>query len=585
MSSHIDRRNCPRNVPQEQLLSILQAKGLACDIETCAKDILYMFVDVKDCSDGGLLLQIPFQLATGTVFNLSMADRTAGSWDTRTARIVWTSKHPDGHYSSGVEFLDEGVDPALAGQWETDPLKPSPGDLFFLINASFFQAISEQGLCLLLNALRKTVLKPGERIITQGESGECLYLIQAGTCMVFVEKDGRSHVVVRLGAGDVVGEMAVLTGEPRTASVDAETDMVLWKLDLKDFESLTGSHPELRLFLTEIMSNRFDSSVFVGDRTIGKYVLSNKIGTGGWGIVYRGLHKILKLPVAIKMMKHDMAMEKSFLDTFRQEAEIIARMSHPNIVSVYDIEEIYKTIFIIMEYLEGKSLKEHMKKIGPLPVKRCAEILEQVCDGLSCAHGHDIIHRDIKPANIFLLDNDRVKLLDFGLACAPGTEDLNLRGTVHYAPPEQIDGWPVDSRSDIYSMGVMAYEMVTGTKPYPGKNLAEVMELHCSRDLPDPAELVPGLPKAFRDFVMTCGRCAPEDRFQSVTEARAMLASIPARRRKTPATRKRTERTVTSLVLIHPPEKQQALKLLLEDFGRKASELGISLSVSEFKDI
>lgn len=372
MSAPIDRRECQRNIPQEQLLSILQAKGLACDIETCAKDILYMFVDVKDCSDGGLMLQIPFQLATGTIFNLSVADRSARSWDTRTARIVWTCKHPDGHYNSGVEFLDKGVDPALAGQWETDPLKPSPADLLFLITASFFQAISEKGLCLLLNALRKTVVKRGERIITQGESGECLYLIQAGTCIVFVEKEGRSHVVVRLGAGDVLGEMAVLTGEPRTASVDAETDMVLWKLDLRDFESLTESHPELRLFLTEIMSNRFDSSLFVGDRTIGKYVLNSKIGTGGWGIVYRGLHKILKLPVAIKMMKHDMAMEKSFLDTFRQEAEIIARMSHPNIVSVYDIEEIYKTIFIIMEYLEGKSLKEHMKKIGPLPAKRCA---------------------------------------------------------------------------------------------------------------------------------------------------------------------------------------------------------------------
>jgi len=333
------------------------------------------------------------------------------------------------------------------------------------------------------------------------------------------------------------------------------------------------------------MSKRFDSSLFIGDRTIGKYVLSNRIGTGAWGIVYRGQHKVLKLPVAIKMMKHDMAMEPSFLNTFRQEAEIIARMSHPNIVSVYDIEEIYKTIFIIMEYLEGKSLKEHMSKVGPLPAKRCTEILLQVCDGLSCAHSLDIIHRDIKPANIFLLENDQVKLLDFGLACAPGTEDMNIRGTVHYAPPEQIDGWPVDSRSDIYSMGVMAYEMVTGTKPYPSKNLAEVMELHCSQDLPDPAELVPGLPQAFRDFVMTCGRCAPEDRFQNVIEAKAMLASISERRLKAPAASKKTERTVTSLLLIHPSDKQQALKLLLEDFGNRATELGINLHVSEFKDI
>jgi serine/threonine protein kinase len=584
MSMNNDRRNCPRSIPGEPILSILQAKGLACNIETCAPDILYMFVDVKNSSNGGSLIQLPFQLAAGTVFNLSVADKDVGTWTTRQARIVWTKLHDDGHFNSGVEFLDSECAPSVL--WETDSMRPSPADLSFLMGASFFQAISDQGLCLLLNALRKTTVEAGERIITQGEPGECLFLIQDGSCVVFVEKAGQANPVVRLKGGDVLGEMAVLTGEPRTASVDAETDMVLWKLDRRDFESLAVSHPELRLFLTEIMSNRFDSSLFVGDRTIGKYVLTSKIGTGGWGIVYRGMHKLLKMPVAIKMMKHDMAMEKTFLDTFRQEAEIIARMSHPNIVSVYDVEEVFRTIFIIMEYLEGNSLKEHMKKIGAMPAGRCTDILLQVCDGLACAHGLDIVHRDIKPANIFLLEGDRVKLLDFGLACASGTEDLNIAGTVHYAPPEQIDGWPVDVRSDIYSMGVMAYEMLTGSKPYPGKNLAEVMELHCTQDLPDPAGQVPGIPQALRDFVVTCGRCKPDERFQNVQEARKVLASLgglkPSRSRSMP---QKTERTVTSLVLIHSADKQQDLKLLLEDFGDKAAEMGISLLMSEFKNV
>lgn len=579
-----DQRTSLRKKSENQILSILHVKGLACDMKTYAPDVLYTFIDVQNLSEDGALLRLPFQLVTGSVFNLSISDKYEGSWITKPARIVWTQKMGDGHYDSGVKFHTDENACLESLQWETDPMKPSPADLSFLVNANFFQAISEKGLCLLLNALRKTLAKAGERIITQGDSGEWLYLIQEGTCVVLVDKDGQSNRVVTLKAGDVFGEMAVLTGEFRTANVDAETDMILWKLDRRDFEPLADNHPDLRLFLTEIMTKRFDSSIFIGERTIGKYVLSSKIGTGAWGIVYRGMHKVLKMPVAIKMMKHDMAMEQSFLNTFRNEAEIIARMRHPNIVNVYDIEEIYKTIFIIMEYLEGKSLNEHIKKIGPLPVKRCADILIQICDGLECAHALDIIHRDIKPANIFLLENDRVKLLDFGLACAPGTEDLNIRGTVYYAPPEQIEGWPVDLRSDIYSMGVMAYEMVTGSKPYPGKNLAEIMDLHCSQNLPDPGALIPDIPSALREFVMTCGRCKPEERFKNTAEARQALASMFPQRSR-PGMTGGWERSVTSLILIHAPEKQLAIKHLLEDFGNKAAELGIEMRMSEFKNV
>ena len=577
MSKQAERRISTRNIPEAQLLSILQAKGLACNMGSCAEDILYMFVDVKNSSGGGALLQLPFQLVENTVFNLSVADRGGGQWTTRPARVVWTRKCENDHYHSGVQFMDVTNVCLPADEMVTDPSKPSPADLHFLMNASFFQAISDQGLCLLLNTLQRTTFRPGDRIISQGGSGECLYLIQKGTCIVHAGKEEAPDHVIRLKEGDVIGEMAVLTGEPRTANVDAETDMVLWRLDRVDFEALAGRHPELRLFLTEIMSNRFDGSLFIGDRTVGKYVLTGKIGTGGWGIVYRGIHKILKIPVAIKMMKHDMAMESSFLDTFRQEAKLIARMSHPNIVRVYDVEEIYKTIFIIMEYLEGNSLKEYMKKSGPMPATRCAGILAQVCDGLDCAHGIDIIHRDIKPENIFLLEGDRVKLLDFGLACVPGTEDMDIRGTVHYAPPEQIDGWPVDARSDIYSMGVMGYEMVTGCKPYPGRSLAEIMDLHCSRDLPDPAALVPDMPGALRDFIMTCGRCKPEERFQSVREAREALPVVSPQEQQ--------GRAVTSLVLVHSQQQQQELKKLLEEFGNKAAELGAELMMSEFRNV
>lgn len=580
-----ERRNHPRTDQEGPLLCILQAKGVACDIDAKGSDVLYHFVDMKDCSDGGPLLHVPFQLAAGTVCNISQPDRITGAWSARPARIVWTEMLSPGHYCSRIEYLETGPGACEAMPWETDPLKPLPADLSFLINASFFQAISEVGLCVLLNALRKNQVRAGERIIAQGEPGECLFLIQRGACVVFVEMDGDMHRIARLKPGDVVGEMAVLTGEPRTANVDAETDMILWKLDREQFDALTRNHPDLRLFLTEIMSNRFDNSLFVGDRTIGKYVLNRKIGAGGWGIVYRGTHKLLKMPVAIKMMKHDMAMDPEFLANFRREAEIIAKMRHPNIVSVYDIEEIYKTIFIVMEYLEGIALEDHLEKIGALPVDRCVHVLQQICNGLACAHSYDIVHRDIKPANIFLMDNDLVKLLDFGLACASGTEELDIAGTAYYAPPEQIQGRPVDFRSDLYSLGIMAYEMVVGQRPFPEDNLAGLLDLHCNEDIPDPALRVPDIPRELRKFILTCCRRDPEQRYHGARQASEELQPLCSSQSRPQVMTQKYERGVTSLVLIHSPEQQQALKGLLEEFGAKAAKLGVNLLMSEFKNV
>ncbi len=376
----------------------------------------------------------------------------------------------------------------------------------------------------------------------------------------------------------------MLTGEPRSANVEAQTEMTLWKLDARAFEALADSYPDLRLFLTEIMSKRFETSIFVRDRTIGKYLLSNRIGKGGWGIVYRGIHNLLKMPVAIKMMKHDMAMEPLFLETFRREAEIIARMRHPNIVSVYDIEEVYRTIFIVMECLEGVSLKEMMEKAGPIPAERCVNILAQVCAGLICAHSYDIIHRDIKPGNIFLLENDLVKLLDFGLACVSGTKDMNIAGTVYYASPEQIDGRPVDFRSDLYSLGIMAYEMVTGQRPFQEENLAQLMDLYCKYDIPDPAEIMPEIDQNMREFIRTCTRCDPDKRYQSTQQARKELMKFYSHRDMPGEASEKKERVVTSLLLFHTPEQQQDLKAALEEFGSKVSHLGIKISMSEHSD-
>jgi eukaryotic-like serine/threonine-protein kinase len=447
------------------------------------------------------------------------------------------------------------------------------------------ECLPHRAFLVLINCLSKKRLKPGERLITQGETGAALYLVQKGTCSVKVEKDGRSYKVACLGEGDVVGEMAVLTGEPHRIHVDAETDLTVWELERQQFEKIAAQHQDLRIFLTELVAQRLESCPHTADRTIGKYLIKHKIGKGGWGIVYRGIHNSLHLPVAIKMLRHDMAMEPLFLDTFRAEAKMIAQLSHNNIVRVYDIEELYKTVFIVMEYLEGESLDNLLRDNGPLPVPRALDFLVQICRGLGYAHRKGIVHRDIKPDNIFVLPDDQIKILDFGLACPPGTEDFNLAGTIFYAPPEQITGGAVDARADIYSLGISTYEMITGRRPYPESDPAVLMDLHCNQDIPDPAELVSGLPEELNMFILKACQRNPEDRYQSMEEGVESLRPLCQRLNIAGAERAPRRHKLKTLFLFCPDEQQMSLEELVEGFGVRAKELGAIVKTVDFKDL
>jgi serine/threonine protein kinase len=279
--------------------------------------------------------------------------------------------------------------------------------------------------------------------------------------------------------------MAIFTGEPRRAHVDAETDMKLWSINRDQFDTMCETYPDLRGFLTDLITRRFSSERMTADRTIGKYVITEILGRGGYSNVYRGIHASLNMPVAIKMLNHDMAMDPDFSEKFRNEAKTIARLNHENIIKVYDIEELYRTIFIIMEYLEGVPLDYVLEKMERLPLRRALDIL------------------DIKPGNIFIQPDNTTKIVDFGLAVRPGTvDDLCWPGSILYAPPEKIQGEPVDERSDIYSLGITTYEMVTGQRPFAENDPAKVMSLHVNKNVPDPRRLVPDLPEEMSDFIL-----------------------------------------------------------------------------------
>jgi serine/threonine protein kinase len=359
--------------------------------------------------------------------------------------------------------------------------------------------------------------------------------------------------------------------------------MELWVLNKAMFEDISQKEPELLEFLTELVVSRFDSRRPTADRAIGKYIATDIIGRGGHSIVYRGIHTGLNMPVAIKMLKHDRAMDDQFSERFRTEAKTIAQLTHENIVKVYDIEELYRTIFIIMEQLDGAPLNHILARMRRLPVERVLDILLQVCTGLAYAHEQGIVHQDIKPANIFVQLDDRIKILDFGMACSRGAiDDLYWPGTVSYASPEYIEGDPVDGRSDIYSLGITAYEMITGQKPYMEDNAATAMYFHLNEDFPDPAEVVPDLPTPMRNFVLRACRRDLKERYQSADEALEELRSLTEQFGLKAKTSFAERRRMATFFMIYKDYHQSALTGLIEEFNARAKELGIDVKMSDF---
>jgi len=453
------------------------------------------------------------------------------------------------------------------------------------LSNDFLRFISEDAPDSFLNNLSMRKVRAGERFIVQGDYGDKAYIIHSGSCLVIVEKQGSLHPVDHRGAGDIVGLQAILTGEPQMAHVEAETDVELWVIKKNQFNNLSSNNPEMLRFLTELVASRFDTSRPIADRTIGKYIITDIIGRGTFSIVYKGIHRDLNMPVAIKMMRHDLVLEPEFLKNFKNEATTIAALNHDNILKVYDIEEVYKTIFIIMEYLEGEPLSKMFSRLKIFTPRLATHILLQICAGLGYAHEKNNIHRDINPMNIMVLPSERVKILDFGLACPVGTETYEFFGNMAYNSPEQINGDPVDQRSDIYSLGVLAYEMLTGKRPFPEESVAQIMKCHLNYDVPDPGEIMPMIPSELRAFVIKAGRRNPKERFKDINAALSTLRPLVSQYGLTRRPELFSKRKMATLFLFYDAENQNALNRLMESFHEQAKSIGIDLKPVNFYDV
>ena len=424
-------------------------------------------------------------------------------------------------------------------------------------------------------------IKAGERFITQGEMGDAAYVIHRGACVELVEKKGILHPAGHRGEGDMVGMISMLTGEPAPFHVEAETDMDVWEINQSGLDDISRNNPDLLTFMTELIADRFDSNRPTADRTIGKYVAMEIIGRGGYSIVYKGVHAGLNMPVAIKMMRHDLAMRPVFLENFYNEARIIASLNHENIIRVLDIEQRFGTVFIIMEYLEGESLDERLKRLKTIPPLQAAGFIRQVCGAMDYAFSKGLIHRDINPKNILVMPDERIKLIDFGMACLAGTDDLHFGGETAYSAPELLDGDPADERSDIFALGVTAYELVTGEKPFPKATPAQTMITMKVREIPDPSDKVKGLPAPLAEIIQKACKNDPLKRYQNIKEMADDLDSLlkhPARYAVAPE----LSGMKKMMVFVNPGHCDPVeLNRAIDDFSQRVHELGGFLKIDE----
>ena len=360
---------------------------------------------------------------------------------------------------------------------------PAPFDLL--------QGFSAEQAALLRSKLTPLSVKTGGTLIRAGEPGDCLYVVRAGEVEVAATSPaagGGRELLARLGPGHVIGEMALLNREPRNADVIAVTDCEMDRLSAVDFNALCGQVPVLKLVLTRLVAHRLSwSGSDVLARRIGSYTVLEPIGEGGMAWVYRAVshNGSPDQPdgrvVALKMLPHSLVTRPGFLEQFRQEAAVMTGLRHENIVSLYETIEIYGTMFLVLEYVQGCSLREQVDRRGKFQPDDVRNIACSMTQALRAAHARGVIHRDVKPDNIMAREDGVMKLMDFGIAVPVSGPTVDLGGVAispRYGAPEIFSGERGEPAADFYNLGVMLYELLAGRSPFTADTYEEWATAH-----------------------------------------------------------------------------------------------------------
>jgi serine/threonine-protein kinase len=547
-----------------------------------------LFVDLLNRSLGGGIIRTKWRTAPETSFQLKIYNNLEEKWQLLTARSKWSGTDP--HYPAytviGVEFVTDEI----ASEAESDGARhteeiPRLFDFEFFKNTRFFTAVPRDAVCALLNSLRVKEKKAGNRLFAQGTKIDRCFLIQEGSCTVSIDQDPETKPIGRLYAGDIVGETALLDDHPVELNVDADSNLILWALRRKAFDSICIDHPDLYGFLTRLLMDRFASTRHSKKRTVGGYVITDIIGEGSRSIVFKGFDRQVHLPVVLKMLKHETALHPRFLERFRTSAPRLRKLRHDNIVQVHDILSGFRTLFLVMERQEGEPLRSLLERWKRISYPRATDLLVQCCRALGHAHRHGVLHGDIRPSNVMITPGDRVKLLDFGLADPGNGDPATTRPPLPWTAPELFEGHPADERCDIYALGVIAHEMITGQPPHIPSASADSAGIARAEAPPDPGRMLPGMPEILRRFILKSVDTDPSRRFESADAALnhlQPLAEAYGIQRPDRAVRKRK---VAVFSLLFNENDQEQVKKSLAELRRRVQKFDAVLKAVDIKEL
>ena len=371
-----------------------------------------------------------------------------------------------------------------------------------------------------------TTYKDGAMIIKQGELGNDLHVIVRGRVQVPLgARAEQQNATVDLGPGHVVGEMGFLTNTPRTRNVVAVDEVVTLSWSRKELYFLLSSHPPLAQFLSDTLGRRLAES---GIDRVGKYRIMDKLGEGSTSKVFHAYNPALKRAVAVKMLNHSLVFNKQFRGKFILEARTIARLSHPNIVQIFDMESHYATYFMIMEFLDGHDLLKVLFEQGKMSIESTLSVLYQMAQGLAYSHSQGIVHGDIKPANCLITSSGTVKIMDFGVCrCVKMKIDESEKGlifgTPQYTAPEVLTGKPIHTGSDIYALGVMSYQLLTANSPFTRNSIEETAKAHLYEELPRIETVREDVPPKLAEFIHRALEKKPENRISNWDEIKSLV--------------------------------------------------------------
>jgi hypothetical protein len=404
----------------------------------------------------------------------------------------------------------------------------------FLSNQDPLRAVPAEGLALIEPHMHLKRFSAGEHLIRQGEAATSIMIIREGIAEVYTESGGSRQHINKISQGEVLGEMALLSGEARSASVLALSDVEVRVLPAERFHQLAREHPAISLVLTQLVADRLGGSgpdVLQG-KTFHGHRIVRRLGRGGMSVVYEGVDEETGRLVALKMMSHSLVYDELACDQFEREARVIESLRHENIVGVYDRFAAFHSYFLVMEHCSGANLAEVLRHVGAIPADTCRKILGQLARALHTAHAAGLVHRDVKPANVMLTVEGTIKLMDFGLATpvldeALKSSDSPVVGTPRYMAPEQLAGEPVGQAVDFFALGCVVYELLTGQPLFPETKLPELLLRRAAWRLPDFASDRPDLPEWALPLLNHCLQKRPEQRRPDLKSLASHAAPVP----------------------------------------------------------